>query len=240
MNKIQFDINNKIDFIREGEELGTSLVQDWREDSFLVSIPLKGYRKKLLIVGEWITGFYYDAKKRVYMFQSRVLGRVIQNIPMYRLSIPETLYKVQRRDYVRVPITIPIVYAKISPEGTGSAGDVSAHGPLPSAGKGKASPVLWENATVLDLSGGGMNLSADNPLEPEQQIWIQIDTEGLKMKAKGKVVRCRARRISDLKTYSMGIKFIDITERDRDRIIRFVFKKLTDMRKKVLNDECGI
>jgi c-di-GMP-binding flagellar brake protein YcgR len=85
-----------------------------------------------------------------------------------------------------------------------------------------------------------MNLSADNPLEPEQQIWIQIDTEGLKMKAKGKVVRCRARRISDLKTYSMGIKFIDITERDRDRIIRFVFKKLTDMRKKVLNDECGI
>ena len=88
MNKIQFDINNKIDFIREGEELGTSLVQDWREDSFLVSIPLKGYRKKLLIVGEWITGFYYDAKKRVYMFQSRVLGRVIQNIPMYRLSIP--------------------------------------------------------------------------------------------------------------------------------------------------------
>ena len=122
MKETPFEIYGRVNFLQEGKELGTSLVQDYREDSFLVTIPLQGYRKKLLVVGEWITGLYYDTKGKVYMFRSKVLGREIQNIPMYRLSIPDNLYKVQRRHDVRVPLTIPVQIALLPSAPAGSRG----------------------------------------------------------------------------------------------------------------------
>jgi len=90
----------------------------------------------------------------------------------------------------------------------------------------------WEKGMALDLSGGGMNIGIDKPLEENKHILMQLDTEGLQLCLTGQIVRSYSEIVSNKVAYRIGVSFIDISETDRDRIIGFVFKKQRDMRQK--------
>ena len=218
MKGLKFQINQKIEFISEEGQLGTSMVQEWTENFFLVTISLIGHEKTLLPVGDTVTGIYYDTDKNVYMFNSKVLARTVENIPMYKLSMPENVSRIQRRDYVRIPIIIPVRYAEITPEIKSLMEDQKAWA-------ANADKIPWEKATIFDISGGGINLGADRPLEQEKNILIHINREDLQITVQGKVVRKYTRILNDQVTYHHGIKFINMSEPVRDKIIAFIFQK---------------
>ncbi|HHY81537.1 MAG TPA: hypothetical protein GX505_02530 [Clostridiales bacterium] len=222
MEKFQFRINQKIEFINGNDYLGTSLVQDYREDYFLVSIPLKGYQKHLLQVGDVVTGIYYDTDGKLYRFESKVLERVVQNIAMFKLSIPEKLTKVQRRDYVRLLVTMPVQYLHITPETKLDFEDEDNTGV----------PVPLETGTLLDISGSGVHLATSKPLDVGESIFLAINTDDLQISVKGKVVRCYAEFLNNKNTYHNGIRFIKLSESKRDKIIGFIFKKFREGRQK--------
>jgi len=166
MADLQFRINQKIEFVNEEGLLGISLVQEWTRDWFMVTIPLKGNERRQLQVGDYLTGIYYHDDGRLYMFNSKVLDRTIENIPMYKLSVPDTLTRVQRRNYVRLVITIPVRYTKAT-EATESKFKSSGWEANP-----KDDSIPWESGTIIDISGGGVNLSANSPLEEDSNVYI--------------------------------------------------------------------
>lgn len=226
MGKLQFRINQKIEFINEEGQLGISLVQDRKKAFFLVTVPLKGDQRRLLPVGDIVTGIYYDYDDRLYQFNSRVLERIVENIPMYKLSMPENPVKVQRRDYVRIPVSIPINYIEITQE-TKALLDGKVW-----EDNNENFPVPWETGTALDISGDGINICTNKPIITGEHVFIFIHTDGLRMGVKGEVVRSCAKTIDSKRTYHSGIKFVGLSESDRDKIIGFIFKKFRERKQK--------
>lgn len=228
MLKVTFQVNNKVEFIFDEGGRAVSLIQDVREECFLVNIPMKAGQVKLLSIGEEIEGFYYD-KDHVYMFISKVLERTLDdNIPLYKLEIPSVFKKVQRRNFVRLPASIPIRYKsyhrdmKVLIE-TNNLQKIEEHY------KGE-----WDKGYTLDLSGGGARLNLYRPLKPRSIIYMILEDKDLHVGVKGRVIRCTPFIYERQITYHIGIEFIDILERKRDKIIRFIFTKLREIKRKGL------
>ena len=226
MENLHFGLNQKIEFIGAEGEIGTSLVQDWGKDSFLVTIPLKGSQKKLLAIGDSITGIYYDQNDKVFMFESKVLERVVQNIPLYKLNMPSRLRKLQRRDHVRIPVSIPITYMKIPRKAKSHSVDDLLKG------NGITLPVKWETGIAKDLSGGGICIRTLNPIENDIPILITVDTDKLQLTVKGISVRSDRKIRSGQVTYCTGLKFIQLLESERDKVIGFIFSEFRNRKQK--------
>jgi c-di-GMP-binding flagellar brake protein YcgR len=226
MTKLQFRINQKIEFVNEEGQLGISLVQDWTKDYFMVTVPLKGTEQQLLHVGDEVTGIYYHDDGKVYMFNSMVLDRMVENIPLYKLSIPDELTRVQRRSYVRLDITMPVKYAEVAKELESLLEENGWEGIL------QDSSIPWETGTIMDISGGGINLAANRPLEEGDRVYVYIRSEELEIGIKGEVVRRYTKILDNVAVYHHGVKFVEINEAERDRIIGFIFKKYREIRHK--------
>ncbi len=145
-----------------------------------------------------------------YSFMSSVLQRVATPIPMFVLKMPDSIRRVQRRNYVRVSASFPITYQVVEREGLGD--------------------LLKGN--MLDLSGGGMRFQAKVKLDKGSILYANLELPCGIIGTPGRV--CRVEPIEDTKYFSVSVDFYQISERDRDRIIRCVFDIQRDLRKKGL------
>lgn len=227
MNKINFKINGKIEFVFDEDGPGVSLIQDVQDDYILVTIPMKGINIKMLRIDQEVDGFYYDSNN-VYMFSSKVLDRLVDNIPLYKLSIPNSFSKVQRRDFVRIPISIPIIYTIFNDELKDMESNKSLE-QIEKYYKGK-----WKKGYTWDLSGGGTKINLYKPLKIDTIIYIIFRHENLHVGVKGRVVRCIPYLFKKQISYHVGIEFVDILEMKRDKIIRFIFGRLREIQNKDL------
>jgi c-di-GMP-binding flagellar brake protein YcgR len=162
---------------------------------------------------------------KIFPWIWETLDRVTPNIPAISLRVNSSFNKIQRREHVRIPVAIPILYKEFK-WNKGSLSDYTR------SMEDEISSDTWEKGMALDLSGGGMNIGIDKPLEENKHILMQLDTEGLQLCLTGQIVRGYSEIVSNKVAYRIGVSFIDISETDRDRIIGFVFKKQRDMRQK--------
>jgi len=94
--------------------------------------------------------------------------------------------------------------------------------------KGEEKKGPFEEGIGLNISGSGMNMRVDKPVESGQIIHAKFflsKSPFLFMDVFGEVVRVIPSKEKGEKTYDLGIEFFDINEHDRDRIITAVFQK---------------
>jgi len=145
-----------------------------------------------------------------YSFEAEIMQRIAVPVPMFVLELPDSVTKVQRRNFVRVPATYPITFRSVTKEGLSNL----------------------HKAMMLDLSGGGMRLLTEERVETNSLLYTQLTLPNGDLQTPVRV--CRAEKIVDSKRYMVSVEFHDIQERDRDRIIRSVFDIQRAMRKKGL------
>ncbi|WP_019851134.1 flagellar brake protein [Desulfitobacterium sp. PCE1] len=145
-----------------------------------------------------------------YSFNSSILQRIAVPIPVFVLKMPESIKRVQRRNYVRIPAFFPITYQVVEKEGLGDI----------------------QKGSMLDLSGGGMRFQSKVKLEKGTILYAYLEFPFGTIGTPGRV--CRMEAIEDTKFFSVSVDFYQISERDRDRIIRCVFDIQRDLRKKGL------
>ena len=132
----------------------------------------------------------------------------------------------QRRSYVRLDITMPVKYAEVAKELESLLEENGWEGIL------QDSSIPWETGTIMDISGGGINLAANRPLEEGDRVYVYIRSEELEIGIKGEVVRRYTKILDNVAVYHHGVKFVEINEAERDRIIGFIFKKYREIRHK--------
>lgn len=145
-----------------------------------------------------------------YSFFTSVLQRITVPITVFVLKIPESIKRVQRRNYVRVPSFYPITYQVVEKIGLGDV----------------------KKGNMLDLSGGGMRFQSREKLDNGTILYAYLELPSGTLGTPGRV--CRVEPIEDTKYFSVSVDFYQISERDRDRIIRCVFDIQRDLRKKGL------
>ncbi len=146
----------------------------------------------------------------VYSFEGIIMQRIAVPVPMFVLELPDTVAKVQRRNFVRVPALFPIMFRMVTREGLSD---------------------LYK-ATMLDVSGGGMRFTTKVRVDNKSLLFAQISLPNEELQTPVRVVR--SVRVEESKLYSISSEFHEISERDRDKIIRCVFDIQRAMRKKGL------
>ncbi len=204
MYNIKFNINGNIIIYRDNIGYKCT-VQDISEDYMLINIPIGEGGKYLdILIGEEIEmNYYYE--DTYYIFKSRAIDKQLENnIPLYKMELPYDVKKVQRRDFVRVDLVEYAFYRKESME-----------------------PGEWKRAMILNLSGGGMRISVQEHFDKDEKIYISLYTEDEKILVEGTIVR---EITKTTKEQVCGVKFINISERTRDKIIQKVFNHMRKQR----------
>jgi hypothetical protein len=113
-----------------------------------------------------------------------------------RVNATGTIELIQRRDYVRVEAFVPVAYQPDGPDGW----TASAH--------------------TLDVSGGGFQLAAAEGLKLGDMLRFTLDLgEG---EEPVQAVACAVREAGER---GFGMRFVEILERDRQRLVRWVFAR---------------
>ena len=145
-----------------------------------------------------------------YSFEGEIMQRIAVPIPIFLLELPDSVDKVQRRDFVRVPAFYPVSFRSVTKKGLSDL----------------------QKGTLLDLSGGGMHFLTKEPVENQALLYVILTLPKGDLKTSVRV--CRAEKLDDSKNYTVSVEFHDISERERDQIIRCVFDIQRAMRKKGL------
>lgn len=119
--------------------------------------------------------------------------------PGIRLARPGPVAREQRRGYFRLPAQVTVSYGVV--DGTGRCQGESA---------------------TLDMSGGGIRFEIAGGLSVGDLLAIDVGIGGDGILAEGEVVRVG--RIPGGTGQVVAVRFTEISEGDRERIIRFLFR----------------
>lgn len=153
---------------------------------------------------------YLDSGK-CYNFNARVLSKGKEgNIPYYKLSEPFNIRRIQRRNYFRVGVLNHVHYRKIT--------DFES---------GEADGIPYTDAMMIDLSGGGVKLKINEKVNIHDILSIKMKIKNSDIIVNGEVVRIE---ISEDKQRLCGIKFLNISQSQTDKIIEELFEVMRKQR----------
>ncbi len=196
-----------------------SKIQELSGDYFYVDYPvnLSTNRTVFMTDGTQLKCTYIGADQSVYIFDTEVLGRKKGELPLVQLrKPPEDLFvKIQRRQFVRVDASV----------------DVAIH-PM----KFEFQPFL---AVTDDISAGGAAVMVHKRINlipsTHIQVWLSLPLKSGEihyLQIKCKIIRVI--EVDDSKFNRVSIQFEDLSQSDRQLVIRFVFERQLEMRNKGL------
>ncbi|BCJ86017.1 flagellar brake protein [Effusibacillus dendaii] len=155
---------------------------------------------------------YTDFEERIpYCFETKVLS--IQPGLMH-VKKPKIIHRIQRRDYVRVPVTFPveILTAGTSTQnqflGTGTAQNIS----------GEGIAVLVNENIVMD-AGKSVIL----------QFQIQVEEQAFQFAIHAQLVQVRSNPLQ-ANTKLCAFKFMNVSVNDQRTIVKFVYRRQIELR----------
>lgn len=192
----------------ESVTAGMSLIQEIYNDSILIMVPIQNRHVLYLTQGDevivWVT-----VDNARYAFKSMVLDKTKEaDIRYIVLKKPQKVTTSERRNFVRLKKLLPIKYEIITDETKNN----------------------WQNIVparktfMLDISGKGISLSFEKALLKDvlMVLAIPLEINDITLKVLGKVVR--SEKSDDY--YKLGINFINISEKQEDLIMKYVFANL--------------
>ena len=194
------------------------MIVEVKNGTFFIDYPVdtKTGKVAFLIDGTQLKATYSDDEKGTFLFETEVLNKVKGNIPMIQLLLPpeETFIKIQRRQFVRIETRV----------------DLAIH-----AVEGEFVPF---RAVTDDLSAGGaaIHLHKNITLNGASfvDIWLALplnSEEIFYLKLRSKVIRLMELE-NGLKILS--VQFISPTKTDTQTIMRFIFEKQVELKKRGL------
>ena len=193
---------------------------EWVEDDdvFIIGAPIYERNVYPLNVGSVVNVYVFQIKKRtketdLYVCKAEVLERKnIQGIPMLKMKALSSLNRIQRRQFYRYECMLPVEYREVKEKKSGHQTDV------------KETPML--KTLTKDISGGGLCIVLEEKVEKGTILDMIVELEeNEKVSFKGKVIRIDRTPDSDKYKYEAGIVFQTIDEKEREKIIKFIFSE---------------
>lgn len=203
-------VNNRIEVARADDEMldfGHSLIQQVFDNSFSIMVPLfEGNLLNFRVNDEVIVSVLINNVR--YSFRTKVISKIREdNLSLLVLKMPQSLEPADRRTLVRIKTLLPVKYTILEAEQKSAWQSVEPD----------------QEAYLTDLSGKGLSISLEKM--PAIGEWVVLNLNlgnGTVMKVLGEVVRGEKFN----KRFRVGIRFEEMTERQEDLIISYVFQCL--------------
>lgn len=214
----ELSIGDRIELIRinsKGKKNYISQILDIiDEETFIVSGPIHKSEIILMHKGEIVKVSYIIEGKGRYSFNARVLRREYERVYKLELQKISDTKRYQLRGFYRFAIDIPVIKEF-------------------AIKRGNEKDIVTEKCRTKDISGGGLMLYSNYKHEIGDMVICKFNIDDHQVHTKGKIVRVDKVDTFDY-NYGLGIRFLDISEKDRDRIIQFIFLKQRLLRGKGL------
>ncbi len=204
-----FNIGDKIELIREESKdikfYPSQILDITKNNIFIVSGPI--YKNKIvpLHINESIGVSCLVENMGRYIFKAKVIKRNYKRVYILELEKISDIIKYQQREYYRFETSIIVTKEMNLKTKTGEE-------------------TLSEVCRTKNISGNGMQLLSNFEHKIGDRIKCDFKIKNYPITVKCEVVRIEAIDSFDY-NYSLGIKFIDISEIDRDIIIKHIFEK---------------
>lgn len=202
MKPVQFQVNQRLDVMFDKTpfvERFPSKVEEVGPNNLVLAMPMSKGVPLLAAPGAPVYGRVIDAGV-VWLFTSYFLAKRFEPVAVWVVAPPDAFERIQLRAYVRLE--------------TALAATVRLAG----------APATPAKAITKDIGGGGAQLVTKLAVEPGKPVELSVDLqEGGLLKAAGEVVRAEYDEKREF--YTVAIKFVEIPERERDKIIKYIFKK---------------
>ncbi len=201
--------------VNQGEYAGryTSRIEDVSRRSFALAMPTKKGELIPLPMATHVTVSYTvgdSVKGGVIQFEARVLGFAEDPVPCLILSLPNNVERIQKRQDVRLECLMGLKYRI-----RGITGPLSD----------------WRKAYCSNLSGGGLTLVDHEDLSNGLRIDIELPLPRITIRVVGEIVR-KIDYNKDSSTFNYGVQFTVIDEFTRDSIIKYIFERQRELRRK--------
>jgi c-di-GMP-binding flagellar brake protein YcgR len=213
-------VNRKIEVRIDGErEFYKSSVQGFSSHGLVITVPM--------LRGDWLRlfpGMKVEVKSFAdnaqYLFAARVLDRLKEkDLPLYLLSLPTDVKRIQLRDYVRAKCALEVFYREVPLSELASVSLL----------------VPDKKGITLDISAGGLRMLIKEPIDPENLILVKMSLPAPRGKpvtitALGEVKGCE-KTFEEQARYEVRLFFTTISERDRDKVVATVFQMIIEAAK---------
>lgn len=179
-------------------------------------VNLETQRTVFLLDGTQLKASFIAKNGSVYLFQTEVMGRLKQNIPMLKLYYPgeEHLIKIQRRQFVRIEAPVDVAVHPINNEFepfTTITEDISAGG---------AALILPKNH--LFHNGDTFYLWMSLPMNSGEYHYLKLKSKAIRL-------------IENKETNNLlSIQFLETSGQEKQLLLRFCFEKQLELKKKGL------
>lgn len=178
-----------------------SRIEEIDEDYLYISPPMLRGEILPLRVGEQLR-INFALEDQYYQFNTAVIGRINNPIPLLIVLKPDKIKQIQRRQWVRLPVRLPICFQSEQPD----------------------APVY--KGETIDISGGGALFKSDRAFERGQMLNIVLELPDREP------VCCKSTVLRVVKEYKakeeyckIVVEYDDINDGQRDRIMNYIFEK---------------
>ncbi|ABY94888.1 MULTISPECIES: flagellar brake protein [Thermoanaerobacter] len=206
MNEINLLPGQKLRIgLNNGKTMYSSQVQDISKNgTILIDTPVYSGHLVPVRIGSIIQVIYFT-KQGLFTFYAKVLNRFSGKLALLEIMPISSVERLQRRQYFRLEKVIPFTYTII----------------------GEEEDKVYKGL-IQDISGGGLKCKVDKKLEVGTVINC-VFTLDQEITVSGKVVR-----YEELleKGYEIGVCYVDIDEKVREKIISYIFEEQRKSRQK--------
>ena len=200
MKNFKLNINERLEVLFNDKEYKSSILNT-SEDHIYINIPICGEEYLIVNTDEVMDINAYLENGRCYKFNAKILAKGKEgNISYYKLTKPYDVKRIQRRDFFRVEVVEKVQYVNLS--------------------KSDGDEAPYIQADMIDLSGSGVRLKINEKVNIEDTLLIKMKIKNSDIVLKGQVMRVT---MDDNGKTICGIKFIDITQAQTDKIIEELF-----------------
>ena len=217
-----------------GRTLVSQLIDFIDLDVIHIAAPIVYGRTILLQVGDSYNLCFYT-EKGLYHCNCTVLNNHKDNKTVITtVRIVTNLEKFQRRQYYRMECIHDIEYRIITTEEKILLQRLSSGEKISEEERNEISTRLkqleskWISGMITNISGGGAKFNSDHQHNQGDKLLINLsfmpigDTRGMLLKARmistGKI-------LTRVGAFEHGIEFIDIDQKDRETLIKFIFEQ---------------
>ncbi len=199
-------IGNKVEILTDLDEKGEQKhyytnIQDIDGNEITILAPIiKGRIEPLEI--DRVYGMCIYGDRGLYRCEVVVTSREKKNkLFLIKLQVESRVEKYQRRQFYRMDCVMSFHYKD----------DIENN---------------WYEGTILDISGGGLRFSTNERISESKSLvnHLRLEINGScdEVFLNGEIVQCNLSD-SDPNTYEIREKFSEITENERDIIIKYIF-----------------
>ncbi len=183
-------------------------------EEFIISGPIVKNELVLLHTGEEIRISYIVKNKGKHYFLAKIISRSYTHIYTLKIKKVSNIKNIQQRKYYRLLTTLNVVKHFKEKKSNVEYNDI-------------------ENCETKDISGGGMKIYSNKLHNIGDKVACSIDLLNEKI-----FVKCKVVRLDNVDSFSykylIGLEFIDIDDKYRDLIVKYIFKEQRKLRLKGL------